>query len=68
MKDSFEKPVRVDLLIAMLQSVSKSEGCDNARVTVSDDKRFLIINDGRVRQASVCLVADVSVHVLDEVG
>lgn len=66
MKDSFERPVKVELLIAMLQSVLK--GRNDARVTVSDNKRFLHVDSVGAERASICLVADVSVHVLDEVG
>jgi len=62
MKDSFERPVKVEILIAMLQSVL--EGRNDARVTVSDNKRFLHIDSVGAKRASICLVADVFERVL----
>ena len=57
MKDPFERPVKVETLIAMLQSVL--EGRNDARVTVSANKRFLHIDSVGAKRASICLMVDV---------
>jgi hypothetical protein len=59
MKDSFERPIKVRTLIANLQSMLERLELGDARVTVSDDKRFLIMSGAGNRHADICLVEDV---------
>jgi len=57
MSDPFERPVKVETLIANLQYELK--GRNDARVTVSINKRFLNIDSVGARRAQIRLMEDV---------